>query len=406
RSRSLTDIHASSALAPSPLRNCAAFDEAGAPLPPVSARVGPVYESSEAVPRPGMQHTQSYPYVSATPYPIQTPATARQGYLQTPPTVTTRAFNSPVITPVTSIMVTPASATTISPVSPIRTRFGFPMTQMPTTVVPGERIIMARASEGGIEDDVEDADIRTEVGSPEMNLDAREDELRLPPIRTLPPLPSYGPGPETMSVAEQTRIAMRGGGTGISRDVLLYGPAGVTPAPAELARNNVRDKLPPIPSHVPPRQATFFGVQSVPVADGSGRFATICAPPRAGVPVPVSSRPVYPPAGIAPLIAGHQGLPNGGLTAPIERGDELAEWKEQQRAKERADVVVKDGELSQAEKVEMEKRVCEWQLAVCGLRAHTCGIARAIPSGLALRSELEKDCMPGAACMRSLGAVV
>ncbi|KAG9103541.1 hypothetical protein FRC07_009970, partial [Ceratobasidium sp. 392] len=249
RSRSLTDIHASSALAPSPLRNCAAFDEAGAPLPPVSARVGPVYESSEAVPRPGMQHTQSYPYVSATPYPIQTPATARQGYLQTPPTVTTRASNSPVITPVTSIMVTPASATTISPVSPIRTRFGFSMTQMPTTVAPGEGIIMARAPEGGVEDDVEDADIRTEVGSPEMNLDAREDELRLPPIRTLPPLPSYGPGPKAMLVAEQTRLAMRGGGTGISRDVLLYGPAGVTPAPAELSRNNARNKLSPISSH-------------------------------------------------------------------------------------------------------------------------------------------------------------
>ncbi|KAG9087544.1 hypothetical protein FRC07_012791, partial [Ceratobasidium sp. 392] len=311
-SRSLTDIHALSALAPSPLRNCAAFDEAGAPLPPVSARVGPVYESSEAVPRPGMQHTQSYPYVSATPYPIQTPATARQGYLQTPPTVTTRALNSPVITPVTSIMVTPTSATTISPVSPIRTRFGFPMTQMPTTVAPGEGIIMARAPEGGIEDDADDADIHTEVGSPDMGIDAPGTELRFPPIRMLPPLPSYGPGLKAMLVAEQTRLAMRGGGTGISRDVLLYGPAGVTPAPAKLARNNARNKLSPISSHVPPRQATFLGVQSVPVAGAWGRFATICAPPRAGMPVPVSSRPVYPPAGIAPLVAGHQGLPRGG----------------------------------------------------------------------------------------------
>ncbi|KAG9105174.1 hypothetical protein FRC07_009542, partial [Ceratobasidium sp. 392] len=80
--------------------------------------------------------------------------------------------------------------------------------------------------------------------------------------------------------------------------------------------------------NVPPRQATFLGVQSVPVAGAWGRFATICAPPCAGVPVPVSSRAVYPPAGIAPLVAGHQGLPRGGRTAPIERGDELAECKE------------------------------------------------------------------------------
>ncbi|KAF8593708.1 hypothetical protein BDV93DRAFT_566228 [Ceratobasidium sp. AG-I] len=72
---------------------------------------------------------------------------------------------------------------------------------------------------------------------------------------------------------------------------------------------------------------------------------------------PIPSRPVYPPAGIAPLIAGYQGLPHGGLTAPIERGDEMLQWKEMQRAKERADVVVKDGELTVAEHVEMEKRV-------------------------------------------------
>ncbi|KAG8751362.1 hypothetical protein FRC12_012479 [Ceratobasidium sp. 428] len=407
RSRSLTDIHATSALAPSPLRHCAAFDEGGIPIAPVSARVGPVYEPSEAVPRPGMQSSQSFQYPTST-YPIQTPSTARQGYLQTPPTVTTRALHSPAITPVTSIMVTPASATTISPVSPIRTRFGFPMTQPPTSVVLGEGPQFARAPEVGVEDIVDDdADIRTEIGSPEMNLEVAEDELRLPPIRTLPPIQTYGMGPDAMSVAEQTRRAMRGSGAGISRDVLLYGPAGVTPAPAELARNNVHDKLPPIPSSVPPRQATFFGVQSVPVADGSGRFATICAPPRAGVPVPVSSRPVYPPAGIAPLIAGHQGLPHGGLTAPIERGDEVNEWKETQRAKERADVVVKDGELSQAEKIEMEKRVCEWEFkTVCGLRAYTCGIAPAfLPRAFVRLSKAEAECRPGAACMRSPGAI-
>ncbi|KAG9090446.1 hypothetical protein FRC06_001082, partial [Ceratobasidium sp. 370] len=290
------------------------------------------------------------PFPATTPYPIQTPSTARQGYLQTPPTVTTRALHSPAVTPVTSIMVTPASASTISPVSPIRTRFGFPMTHASSAAF-GEGSKLARDPEPEM-DDVEDADVRTEIGSPEMGIE--EEELKLPPIRTLPPIQPYGP--ETVSVGEQTRCAMRGGAA-VSRDVLLYGPAGVTPAPAELARNNVCDKFPPIPSYAPLRQATFFGVQSAPMADGSGRFATICAPPRAGVPVPVSTRPVYPPAGIAPLIAGHQGLPHGGLTAPIERGDEVAEWKEQQRAKERADIVVKDGELSQAEKLEMEKRV-------------------------------------------------
>ncbi|KAG9120924.1 hypothetical protein FRC07_003338 [Ceratobasidium sp. 392] len=275
RSRSLTDIHASSALAPSPLRNCAAFDEAGAPLPPswlVSDQLQ-VYEFSEAVPRPSMQTSQFYHYPTTTPYPIQTPATACQGYLQTPPTVTT-------------------------------------------------------APEGGIEDDVEDAYVRTEMGSPNMGIDAPGTELQFPPIRTLPPLPSYGSGPKAMLVAEQTRLAMCGGGTGISRNVLLYGPAGVTPAPAKLACNNARNKLPPILSHVPPRQATFLGVQSVPVAGAWGRFATTCAPPRAGVPVPVLSRPVYPPAGIVPLVAGHQGLPRGGRTTPIENGDELAECKE------------------------------------------------------------------------------
>jgi len=350
RSRSLTDIQSSSALAPSPLRRCAAYDEAGLPVP-VSARVGPMYEPLEAVPRPGMQTTQSMTYPTATPYPIQTPSTARQGYLQTPPTIATRSLHSPAVTPVTSIMVTPASASTISPVSPIRARFGFPMTHAPSIAAFGEGTSFAREFEAEMEEDIEDADVRTEVGSPEMGF---EEELRLPPIRTLPPIQSYGS--ETVSIGEQTRRAMRGGGA-ISRDVLLYGPAGVTPAPAELARNNACDKLPPVPSCVPPRQATFFGVQSAPVADGSGRFATICAPPRRGVPAPASSRPVYPPAGIAPLIAGHQGLPHGGLTAPIERGDQVAEWKEQQRAKERADIVVKDGELSQAEKLEMEKRV-------------------------------------------------
>ncbi|KAG8696908.1 hypothetical protein FRC08_006850 [Ceratobasidium sp. 394] len=261
RSRLLTDIHSSSALAPSPLRNCAAYDESGVPVP-VSARVGPVYESLEAVPRPGMQTNQSMNYSSTTPYPIQAP-----------PMITMRALHSPVVTPVTLIMITPASASTISPALPIRARFGFPMTHAPPIAAFGEGTGLARDPEMEIEDDIDNADVRTEVGSPEIG---EEEELRLPPIRTLPPIQPYGE-----SVVEQTRRAMRDGAA-VSRDVLLYGPAGVTPAPAKLARNNVCDKLPPVPSHIPPRQATFFGVQSVPVADGSGRFAMICTPQRAG----------------------------------------------------------------------------------------------------------------------------
>ncbi|KAG8779284.1 hypothetical protein FRC12_024464 [Ceratobasidium sp. 428] len=50
----------SPAIAPSPLRHCAAFDEGGIPIAPVSARVGPVYEPSEAVPLPGMQTAHSF----------------------------------------------------------------------------------------------------------------------------------------------------------------------------------------------------------------------------------------------------------------------------------------------------------------------------------------------------------
>ncbi|KAG8706129.1 hypothetical protein FRC08_001264 [Ceratobasidium sp. 394] len=389
RSRSLTDIHSSSALAPSPLCNCAAYDEAGVPVP-VSARVGPVYEPLEAVPRPGMHTSQSMIYPTTTPYSIQTPSTARQGYLQTPLMITMHALHSPVVTPVTSIMVTPVSASTISLVSPIRARFGFPMTYALPIAVFGEGAGFARDPEMEVEDDIEDADVRTEVGLPEIG---EEEESRLPPIRTLPPIQSY-----SESVVEQTRRAMQGGGA-VLRDVVLYGPAGVTPAPAELTRNNVCNKLPPVPSHVPPHQATFFGIQSVPVADSSGRFATICVPPRAGVPIPVSTRPVYPPAGITPLIAGHQGLPHGGLTAPIKRGDEVAKWKEQQHTKERVHIVVKDGELSQAEKLEMENHVCEWEL-VRGWQVYTCGIARTVPArGLVLWGKAEMDCGPGAACV-------
>jgi hypothetical protein len=76
-------------------------------------------------------------------------------------------------------------------------------------------------------------------------------------------------------------------------------------------------------------------------------------------PVLASTWPVYPPAGIAPPIAGHQLLAHGKLTALIEHRDEVSESKGQQGAKERAGVVVKDGDLLTAEKSEMEMHNCE-----------------------------------------------
>ncbi|KAG8793946.1 hypothetical protein FRC12_001092 [Ceratobasidium sp. 428] len=97
RSRSLTNIRATSALNLLPLWHCAAFDEGGIPVPvaPASAHVGPVYESSEAVPRPGMQTAQSFQYPTSTSHPIQTLLTSRQGYPHTPATVVTRLLHSP-----------------------------------------------------------------------------------------------------------------------------------------------------------------------------------------------------------------------------------------------------------------------------------------------------------------------
>ncbi|KAG8737036.1 hypothetical protein FRC12_017297, partial [Ceratobasidium sp. 428] len=191
-----------------------------------------------------------------------------------------------------------------------------------------------------------------------------------------------------MLVTKQTRCTMRNSGAGISHNVLLYNPAGITLTPAKLACNNVHNKLSPIPLRAPPRQATFFDVQSVPVADGSGRFVTICAPPCTGVPVPGST--------------------HGGLAAPIKHGDEVNKWKEMQCARECFDVVVKDRELSQAEKVEMEKRVCEWESkTVCGLQVYTCNIVPAfLPCSFICLSKAEVESGLGAACMHLPGAVV
>lgn len=114
----------------------------------------------------------------------------------------------------------------------------------------------------------------------------------------------------------------------------------------------------------------------------------------------VLTRPVYPPSRIAPPIAGHRGLAHGGLTEPIERGDEVSEWKETQRAKERADIVVKDGELSAAEKSEMGSVfVSGHGYVACG-RMHVASRAQSYRAF----SRAETDCGLGATCMRSLGA--
>ncbi|KAG8767053.1 hypothetical protein FRC12_006470 [Ceratobasidium sp. 428] len=98
-SRSLTDIHATSALAPSPLHHRAVFNEGetSVPVAPASAPVGPVYyEPSEAVPQPGMQTSRFFQYPTSTSYPTQALSTARQGYLHTSPTTATRLLHSPV----------------------------------------------------------------------------------------------------------------------------------------------------------------------------------------------------------------------------------------------------------------------------------------------------------------------
>ncbi|QRV73904.1 hypothetical protein RhiJN_01918 [Ceratobasidium sp. AG-Ba] len=162
-------------------------------------------------------------------------------------------------------MVTPASA--IPPISPIQTRFMVPVTHSPTT--PGE----AREQEMGGDDD----DTKTEIGSPKTEL-ADESHVTLPPIRTLPPpiVTRDYIQPTISRDALQTSAVPRG--------ISLYGPIGVTPAPAELARALPQDKTPILATQIPGRQPTFFGIQNMPVADGSGRFATMCAPPTPSSP--------------------------------------------------------------------------------------------------------------------------
>ncbi|KAG8775728.1 hypothetical protein FRC12_001300 [Ceratobasidium sp. 428] len=96
--RSLTDIHATSALTPSLLYHRRAFNEGETsfPVAPASAPVGPVYyEPSEAVPQPGVQTSHFSHYPTSTSYPTQALSAARQGYLQTSPTIATCLLRSP-----------------------------------------------------------------------------------------------------------------------------------------------------------------------------------------------------------------------------------------------------------------------------------------------------------------------
>ncbi|EUC52746.1 hypothetical protein RSOL_560180, partial [Rhizoctonia solani AG-3 Rhs1AP] len=109
---------------------------------------------------------------------------------------------------------------------------GQPMTHGQSAL--GEATSGARSHEG------EDDDTRIDIGSPEEDMDhgglgvGGGPGIRLPPIHTLPPMAPIYTGPTT-----------------IPQDILLYGPAGVTPAPAKLLRNNVHDKLPLVPAFAP-----------------------------------------------------------------------------------------------------------------------------------------------------------
>ncbi|CUA67790.1 hypothetical protein RSOLAG22IIIB_03219 [Rhizoctonia solani] len=215
----------------------------------------------------------TYPYPNQ---PVQTPSTIKPHVLRSIMTTPSSGSSTPAsVTSTTThpsgILVTPASA--ISAISPVRERgfFGRPMTHGQSAFAEATTGTAARSHEG------EDDDAKTEIGSPEEDMDHEELGgggglgIRLPPIQTLPPMAPIYTVPTT-----------------ISQDVLLYGPAGITPSPTELQHH----KLPPVPAFAPPRLATFFGIQNISVTDGNTRFVTMCAP---GVcPVSASSRPAYP----------------------------------------------------------------------------------------------------------------
>ncbi|KAF8594495.1 hypothetical protein BDV93DRAFT_165840 [Ceratobasidium sp. AG-I] len=176
-------------------------------------------------------------------------------------------------TPTTLIKITPISA--ISPISPVNARFRLPMTHGQDTFGEGTgaeaRVVVPESKErrtmegwrvegswgqggSGILGIEAEEDARTEIWSPKMAMGEGDvygvhsmSDLRLPPARSfLPSAPVY---PPSGAAVQQIHRAMRVGAA--SQDVLLYGPAGVTPAPAELARHSACDKLPPIPNVIP-----------------------------------------------------------------------------------------------------------------------------------------------------------
>ncbi|GAB1528552.1 hypothetical protein RhiTH_011746 [Rhizoctonia solani] len=82
----------------------------------------------------------------------------------------------------------------------------------------------------------------------------------------------------------------------------------------------------------------------------------MCTPGVCLIPA-TSTHLAYPPAGLASLVASHQGLPHGGLTAPIKCRDKVTNWKVRQRSKERANIAIKDRDLGAEERAEMEKKI-------------------------------------------------
>ncbi|QRV89366.1 hypothetical protein RhiJN_17384 [Ceratobasidium sp. AG-Ba] len=107
-------------------------------------------------------------------------------------------------------------------------------------------------------------------------------------------------------------------------------PVSLPPPPSSLAPWP-KTKSPSSPTESPDDKSRSLGSRT---CLSLTRFATMYAPSCHVA--PISARSVYPPASVA-------------LTAPIDKEDEAAEWKEMQGVKGRADIVVKDGELSVAD---------------------------------------------------------
>ncbi|CAE6457067.1 unnamed protein product, partial [Rhizoctonia solani] len=270
RTHSLTDIHA-----PSPFRQSATLGNASAGQQ--------VYKSLESAHLPG-----TYPYPNQ---PVQTPSTIKPHVLRSiMATLSSRSSTPASVTPTTihpsRILVTPASA--IAPIS----LFAFGDATCGTA---------ARSHEG------EDDDAKTEIGSPEEDMDHGGPGgggglgIRLPPIQTLPPMAPISPlfqprfPKASCSFASNEQLELHAHSLGgphlavlsslldglavLDQRVPLQHYVGssaisvrrIRAALAKLQRNNDHDKLPPVPAFAPPCQATFFGIQNITVADGNTR---------------------------------------------------------------------------------------------------------------------------------------